>query len=811
MLLEVYRVLDLTDVRGQLGGMILADLGADVIRVEQPGGSDARRVGPFADDGPEGACSLSFAAYNRNKRSVEIDLTTDDGRAKFLDLVRGSDIVLDSGPPALLDEVGLSHDALLEANAQLVHVRVTPYGHDGPFAERPAADLSIAAMSGQMSLLGDADRPPVRISIPQVWRHAGAEAAVAALIGHARARTTGKGVFVDVSAQSTMTWTMLQAMTASAINGADYERDGSLSQLGPRKIPMVHPAKDGHVSGPVIWGQLEKMVPWMKEAGAIDDEWLGREEWEEYDYRLFRSDGFVIEPQELCEKVDAFLINLSKETIFARGLELGVTLVPVKSIEELLTFPQLLARNYFEEVTLANGVSCKAPGAFVKIGNGQSVISRNAPAIGEHTAEVLQELASCPRQPVTADPPGSSPALPFEGLKVADFSWVGVGPMTGKCLADHGADVIRIESTKRADALRTAGPYKDNIDGWNRSQFFGEFNTSKRSLTLDLSHERAGEVTKEILEWADVVLESFTPGTVDRMGIGYEAAKAANPGVIYVSTCLAGQSGPLAHMAGYGYHAAALAGFYGLTGWSDGVPCSPGLAYTDTIAPRFLTATLLAALDHHRRTGEGSYIDLSQLEASIHFLAPEILAIQTTDQSFTRNGNRSADAAPQGAYPCTGDDQWIAIAVENDEQWQSLRGLLGDPEWALDGKLDSAGGRIESHDLIDGHLANWTKEQSPKEVMARLCSAGIPAGHVQRSSDLLEDPQYNHRGFHRYLEHGEMGRVPYSGHQYRISGYDHGPRGPAPLIGEASFEILTASFGLDDERVADLMANQVIE
>ena len=255
--------------------------------------------------------------------------------------MQGADIVLDSGPPALLDQVGLTHETLRAANPQLVQVRVTPFGNDGPHADWPAADLSVAAMGGQMSLQGDADRAPVRISVPQVWRHAGAEAAVAALIGHARMRTTGRGVFVDVSAQSAMTWTMLQAMTAAAIRGYDYDRDGSMSQLGPRKIPMVHPAKDGHVSGPVIWGQLEKMVPWMKEAGAIDDEWLAREDWPEYDYRLFRSDGFVIEPEELAAKVDAFLTEIPKDTIFERGLELGVTLAPVKSIEELLSFPQL--------------------------------------------------------------------------------------------------------------------------------------------------------------------------------------------------------------------------------------------------------------------------------------------------------------------------------------------------------------------------------------------------------------------------------------------------------------------------------------
>ena len=810
-MLEPYRLLDLTDVRGQLGGMILADLGADVIRVEPPGGSDARQVGPFTDDGPRRSCSLSFAAYNRNKRSVQLDLETDEGRSIFLELVRGSDIILDSGPPALLDKAGLEDEILRDANPRLVHVRVTPYGNDGPYAGIPAADLTVAAMSGQMSLQGDPDRPPVRISVPQVWRHAGAEAAVATLVGLARAQSTGEGVFVDVSAQAAMTWAMLQGMTAAAIQGTDYERDGSFIQLGPRKIPIVHPAKDGHVTGIVIWKQLEKMVPWMKEAGAIDDAWLAREEWEEYDYRLFRSDGFAIEPVELAEKVDAFLGKKTKEAIFSEGLEFGVTLAPIVSIEELLTFPQLLARDYFETVTLPNGVSCQAPGPFVKLEKGQSFIYRNAPSVGEHTAEVLEELASKPRQPARFTASTVSPALPFEGLKVADFSWVGVGPMTGKCLADHGADVIRIESTKRPDGLRTAGPYKDNIEGWNRSHFFGEFNSSKRSLTLDVSHERAGEVTRELLKWADVVLESFTPGTMDRLGIGYETAKAANPGIIFVSTCLSGQTGPLSDMAGYGYHAAALAGFYGLTGWEDGTPSGPWTAYTDTIAPRFLTATMLAAIDHHRRTGEGQYIDLSQLETAVHFLAPEILEIQTTGRSFTRNGNRSRDAAPQGAYPCAGEDEWIAIAIENDVQWAALKRLLGDPEWAGAETLDTANGRLGAHDLIDEHLANWTSSQEPREAMLQLTAVGIPAGHVQRSSDLLKDPQYQHRGFHRYLEHGEMGLIPYSGHQYRISGYVHGPRKPAPLIGEDSFEVLTESLGFTDEQVADLMENQVIE
>ena len=346
--------------------------------------------------------------------------------------------------------------------------------------------------------------------------------------------------------------------------------------------------------------------------------------------------------------------------------------------------------------------------------------------------------------------------------------------------------------------------------GWNRSHFYGEFNTSKRSLALDLKHAGARDVKRRLLEWADVVLESFTPGAVDRLGIGYDAAREANPGVIMVSTCLMGQTGPLAQMAGYGYHAAGVAGFYEVTGWPDRPPAGPWNAYTDTIAPRFLTTTLLAALDHKRRTGQGQHIDLGQMEAALHFLAPELLARQATGETYHRSGNRDPDRAPQGAYPCAGDDEWLAIAIEDDAQWAALREAIGDPEWARDPRYDSTAGRVADHDAIDAGLSKWTREQKPREAMQRLLDAGVPAGHVQRSSDLLSDPQLAHRGFYRELEHGEMGRVPYSGHQFRVSGYDNGPLGPAPLIGGDSFEVLVDELGFEPEQVAEWMASEVL-
>ena len=802
-MLSPYRILDLTDVRGQVAGMILGDLGADVIRVEPPDGSRARRVGPLLDEGPEPERSLSFLVYNRGKRSVTLDLAAAEGRARFLELVSGSDFVLDSGPNGLLDTFGIDFEDLRSANPKIVHVRVSPFGSDGPYAGLPSADLTIAALGGPMSVQGNPDRAPVRLSVPQVWRHAGAEAAVAALVGHARMRTTGEAVFVDVSAQSAMCWTMLNAGVAHAIQGADYERAGSHLQIGRVGLELVHRCRDGYVAALRRAVYMQILLPWMIESGVVDAAWAAREDWTTYDNRLLHGKELQIPLEEVYDAYDRFFAAHKKEELFQRALSLGVTIAPVQTMDDLVGFRHLAEREYFQSVPLPTGPSVQAPGAFVKTEGLQVGVS--APRLGEHTDTVLEELDRAARQPADAGE-ASGAALPFEGLRVADFSWVGVGPISAKYLADHGADVIRIESQARPDDLRTAGPFRDGEPGWNRSQFYGEFNTSKRSLGLDLKNEQSGDVVRRLLGWADVVLESFTPGTAARLGLGYEAARALNPSVVMVSTCLMGQTGPCASMAGYGYHAAAVAGFYELTGWPDRPPVGPYNAYTDTVAPRFLTSTMLAAIDHQRRTGEGRYIDLGQMEAALQLLAPEIVARQATGAEFSRQGNRSRDAAPQGVYPCAGDDQWCAVAVETDAQWKALRRVLGEPEWAQGEELETLGGRQAHHDELDDHLAAWTRKRSSEVVMQTLTESGVPAGRVQRSRDLLVDPQLKHRGFHRILEHPEMGAVPYSGHQFRIRGYDSGPRGPAPLLGGDSFEVLTETLGLDDDAAALLIA-----
>ncbi len=809
-MLSPYRVLDLTDDRGEIAGMILGDLGADVIRVEPPEGSPARRRGPMLKDGPESERSLQFFAYNRNKRSIVLDLTDSDDREDFLRLVQTADFIIESAPNGMLEDAGLGFESLRALQPRIVHVQISPYGADGPYADHAASDMTIAAMGGPVSLQGVPERAPVRVSIPQVWRHSGAEAAVAALVAHARMRRTQEAQFVDVSAQCAMTWTMLNGMGAAAIQGHDFERMGSVVQLGPVTLPLVFDSSDGHVVVMPNGGFIESLLDWLIEDGIVDETWR-EEDWKTLELRILTGQKLTHGLEELLARLRQFLSGHTKAELLERGLRDGMTIAPVNTIADLLDFSHLQARNFWNEVSLPNGATTRTPGAFARFTDHKLEARVSAPLLGQHGEEIQRELKDDPRTPPVPPPAiGAGTPLPFEGLKVADFSWIGVGPISAKYLGDHGATVVRVESTTHPDKLRLVAPMRDQM-GIDQSHFFADMNTSKLGLTLNLKHPAAVEVARRLLGWADVYLESFTPGAVDRIGIGYEEARAINPSIIMLSTCLMGQTGPAAQMAGYGYHAGAVAGFYELTGWPDLPPAGPWLAYTDTIAPRFVAATLVAAIDHRERTGEGQHIDGAQFEMGLQFLAPELLDYQENGRLATRAGNADRYAAPHGVYPCAGDDQWCAIAVESDEQWQALRSALDNPEWAEADEFATTAGRLLQQPSLDQRLADWTRDQPPRQVMEKLIALDVPAGVVQRSSDLLRDPQYAHRNFYHTLEHLEIGPSPYAGHQFRIRGYDSGPRLPGPTIGQHSFEVMSELLGMGAEEIADLMAAGAIE
>jgi benzylsuccinate CoA-transferase BbsF subunit len=398
----------------------------------------------------------------------------------------------------------------------------------------------------------------------------------------------------------------------------------------------------------------------------------------------------------------------------------------------------------------------------------------------------------------------------FEGIKVVDFSWAAVGPQVCRELAEHGATVIRVESHQRLDPLRTFAPFKDGTPGINRSAFNAEYNTNKCSISLDLNHPKAQEVIKRLIAWADIVADSMTPGTMARWGLDYESCRKINPAVIYFSTSQQGQYGPHHTFQGVGHHVNALAGFSHCTGFPDSDPTMVFTAYSDFIAPWYLLIGVMGALLRRRKTGEGMYMEQSQLEAGLTFQAPDVLDYMVNKRVVSRDGNRDRYMAPHGVYPGSGSDRWVAIAVADDEQWQALCGVIGNPEWAGDPRFATIQDRKENEDELDRLVGDWTKDYTPEEVMARVQEAGVPAGVVQTCEDLLNDPQLKHRQHFRVLEHPDIGPHSYHAPAYRLSETPCDLKAPGPCLGQHNQYVYGEVLGFSDDEIADMLVEGVI-
>lgn len=402
-------------------------------------------------------------------------------------------------------------------------------------------------------------------------------------------------------------------------------------------------------------------------------------------------------------------------------------------------------------------------------------------------------------------------ALPFAGINVLDFAWVGVGPIVSRHLADFGANVIRVESHQRPETLRLAPPFRDGVPGVDRSAFGAVYNTNKRGLALNLRLPKARDLARRLVPWADIVTESMTPGSMAKLGLGYDDLRAIKPDIIMYSTTQQGQTGPYRAFGGYGQHGAATAGLHGVTGWPDLPPAGIYGAYTDFVAPWFLYTALVAALDYRDRTGEGQHLDQSQVEAGLQMLGPALIDYFDSGRELHRAGNSDAMLFPHGAYPCAGEDRWIALAVRDAQEWDALCGLLGRPEWASDRALQDADGRRALSEEIDAAIAAWTAERDRYEAMETLDAAGIPAGVVQTPEDLFSDPQLAARGHWWQLEHAVIGEHAYDAPVWKLSETPAQARRPGPALGQHTFEVVHEVLGLSDAEIAELVAEGVLD
>lgn len=394
--------------------------------------------------------------------------------------------------------------------------------------------------------------------------------------------------------------------------------------------------------------------------------------------------------------------------------------------------------------------------------------------------------------------------LALEGIRVLDFTWGGAGPFATKVLADNGAEVIKVETNTHYDFPRTMGPYAGGIKGVNRSAYFTNRNSGKRSVAINLKKKEAVQTLKRLVPTVDIVANNFRAGVLEKLGFGYQQLAAIRPDLIYVSMPLQGSAGPQAEFSGVGHTLNVLAGIFGVTGYEDGTLVGPGTNYPDhSVNPGHALVAIMSALIHRQRTGLGQYIEVSQLESTMNLLGPDILAYSLTRQNPVIMGNTSAVHAPYGVFPAA-DDQWIAIAVESDAQWTGLCAVAADQPWAKDAGLTTVAGRLAAAARLREAVAAWTKGQDPHALMHALQAEGVPAGAVQNARNLVErDEQLAARGALVTVDHPEMGPVVYNSPPYKLSRTPPVIRS-APLIGQHNDEVFREWAGIDAEEMERL-------
>ena len=399
----------------------------------------------------------------------------------------------------------------------------------------------------------------------------------------------------------------------------------------------------------------------------------------------------------------------------------------------------------------------------------------------------------------------------LQGVKILDFSWVLAAPMCTKVLGMHGATVIKIESAHHPDILRQLGPMAGNIKGVNRSGAFSVYNNDKLSIALNLNKPKAMNVLRKLIAWCDIVVENFSPGNMEKRGLGWEELKKVNPDIIMLRVSLNGQTGPRARQPGFGGAFQSQVGFTELIGWPEREPVLIPVAFTDQVVPWYATIIALAALEYRDRTGKGLNVDIGQYESGLNFLIPAALDYTVNGRIWTRAGNRLPYACPHGVYRCQGDDRWVAIAVFSDSQWQAFTKTIGQPPWTTSPKFSAFQARKKNEDELDRLIEAWTANYTAEDVMRMMQKCGVPAGVVESNKDLHEDPQLSHRNHFIRLRHPEMGSCAYDSPSFRLSKTPAELKLPAPCLGEHTAYVCTEIIGMADEEFLELIAEGVFE
>jgi len=801
--LAPYRVIDLTRELGAVCTRMLAGLGADVVRVEPPGGDRTRLRAPLVGEG--GGLSAWWAQMHAGKRSVTLDEASAEDAAFLLELCTSADAVVLS-----TDERGerwpLDLEELERRAPHVVRTVITPFGLEGPKGGWLGNDLVGLAAGGLLSLCGDPDRAPLRVSVEQAYALTGEQACVGTLLALRARKLSGRGQLVDVAMQAAVANALGNSRLYFAMDGLVTKRAGGGRAFGTQGTRLIYPSADGYVA---YWRQpdsIRALARWFDDAGEArtfdPEEWAGRA----------LAGGAMPAPEEveaLDREIRGFFARRTTHELGEEGQPRGLMIYPVNTMANLVASEHLAERGFFEEADSPVG-RLQMPGAPMKL-SGTPWRTGEVAGPGAHGEAVRAEVSAGPRDLGTTTRGSVGARDLFRGLRVADFSWVGVGPHSTQVLAWHGAEVIRVESSLKLDTFRGGGPRPEGDRSPDGSAYWANHNRDKLGVQINLRTPEGVEAAKRLIAASDVVTESFTPGFMKRIGLDYESVRAIKPDVVMMSMSMEGQYGPHAQFRGFGLILQAAAGITGLTSWPDRPPTGTGVAYTDWVAMHFAASALLAALDHRERTGEGQYIDLSQLEATTYALDGALVAALNGGAATVANGNRHPQAAPHGVFACKGEDRWCAIAVTADAQWPPLCETVEREDWAADAGLREAAGRKAREDEIEAGLAAWCGERPAEEAQERLQGAGVPAHVVATMADVQHDPQLNARGHFWETGHPVIGPLTYDGPAYLLSETRAGPRNPAPLLGQHTEQVFRKVLGYSEEELAELVVSGALQ
>ena len=800
--LEGVKVLEFVEASG-VCGRIFADLGASVttLRLQSPVGGIGRAHRLSSAGHPADERHREWV-YNLGKSIYEVDLATENDATIARSLALRADVVIDDLPPRTLDGPGLSYADVSATNTGVVYTSVSPFGQTGPKADWAANDLILMASGGLLFCTGDDDRPPVVIGAEQSGPQAGAQAALATLLAYVHRLHTGIGQYIDVSGQEAVTNTLNNVQQQWARHQRKIERGHRINVRGVLWRDG-YPCKDGHVAFRIFFGpRARRMRPLLS---RLADEFPAAT----IHLVQFETSTNEQATQEMVDDWDrqltAFFQRHTKSELFEWSVREGIMLYPVSSPAELLLEEQLLERQAFVTLPRGDGDSREVPRSAFRATSFDSY-----PTAAEYHGpeQQIPDDAWKEPSPVFGADFGTSStsqvhasSLPLDGLTVIDFGWAIAGPVTGKYLAMFGANVIKVESSRRIDGTRGRSV--------NKSTYFANHNVSKKSVTLDLGTENGRQIAYELADRADIVLENFTAGQMSRWGLDFESISQRNPGVIYVSSSAMGQIGPKAQHPGFGSLLQAFAGINYVTGWPDRDPVGPKEPYPDMIAPWYSLLAILSALLRRSQSGEGCNIDVSQLEATLQFIAPALLRPATGGDSLeARHGNRSATQCPHGVFPTANRGEWIAVAVLNDAMWQDLVSLMRNPD-LKDSRYDEVAARLDSVATIEGHLSRWTATLPGPDLEKMLQGGGIAASVVQDGQHLHADEQLAWRQHFVTVDHPLLGPHPVDGPSFRLSALS--PRiSPAPLLGQDTESVLSGMLGYDEQRIEALKQKEIL-